>query len=85
MRRGAPFSMGSTVRDDPRRFGHLRDALYAFRMEKILAPLGTAVSARVRTRGRGSVAGTGGRVGWAGEGPGRGVLLIFIRQKTKSY
>ena len=45
MRRGAPFSMGSTVRDDPRRFGHLRDALYAFRMtEKILAPLGTANS-----------------------------------------
>ena len=35
----------STVCDDPRRPGHLRDALYAFRMtEKILAPLGTANS-----------------------------------------
>ena len=32
MRRGAPFSMGSTVRDDPRRSGHLRGALYASRM-----------------------------------------------------
>ena len=38
MRRGAPFSMVSTVRDDPRRSGYLRNALYAIRMtKKILA------------------------------------------------
>ena len=42
MRRGSPFSMVSTVHDDPRRSGLLQDALYAFRMtEKILTPLGT--------------------------------------------
>jgi hypothetical protein len=29
VRRGSPFSMFPTVRDDPRRYGHLRDALYA--------------------------------------------------------
>ena len=35
MRRGSPFSMGSTVRDDPRRSENLRrDALYALLMTK---------------------------------------------------
>ena len=29
MRRGSPFSMGSTVRDDPRRSGYLQDEFYA--------------------------------------------------------
>jgi len=54
MRRGSPFSMGSTVRDDPRRSGHLRGALYAFQMTgKILAPLEAANSiSRSRDLGR---------------------------------
>ena len=34
MRRGAPSSMVSTVRDDPRRSGYLRDALYTLRITK---------------------------------------------------
>ena len=45
MRRGAPFSMVSTVRDDPRRCGYLRDVLYTLRVtKKILARLRTAIS-----------------------------------------
>ena len=45
MRRGAPFSMVSTVRDDPRRSGYLRDVLYTLRVtKKILARLRTAIS-----------------------------------------
>ena len=45
MRRGAPFSMVSTVRDDPRRSGYLRDVLYTLRVtKKILSRLRTAKS-----------------------------------------
>ena len=45
MRRRAPFSMVSTVRDDPRRCGYLRDTLYTLRVtKKILARLRTAKS-----------------------------------------
>ena len=45
MRRGAPFSMVSTVRDDPRRSGYLQDVLYTLRVtKKILARLRTAKS-----------------------------------------
>ena len=45
MRRGAPFSMVSTVRDDPRRSGYLRGILYTLRVtKKILARLRTAKS-----------------------------------------
>ena len=45
MRHGAPFSMVSTVRDDPGRCGYLRDVLYTLRVtKKILARLRTAKS-----------------------------------------
>ena len=44
-RRGVPFSMVSTVRDDPRRCGYFRDTLYTLRVtRKILARLRTAIS-----------------------------------------